>query len=421
MEKRLKITSWILIGMLLLPLFQQTTRLFHERKLKGAFTQSPVPVLSGDRWMDGTYQDSLERALNDRFGFRNMFIRINNQVAFSLYRKALASGVVIGKKNYLYEMNYIRARNGEDYIGDSAVAYKAQKLKEIQDYFGARDKHFVVAFAAGKGSFYPEFFPDRYRKQSLSASNPNSKEIATPEQSKSNRDASDGQAGREQLKNDAPEAERYADGYDPPFRTNLCEYRKQFDSLGVNYIDFNKWFLEMKDTSHYCLYPRTGIHWSYYGMVLAIDSLNNYLAEVAGREMPHFEYGEIELSRNYRSSDRDIEDGMNIIFRINCDRMAYPKVQFVDKDMKKLKGVVIADSFFWGLHNIGFSSRIFENGEFWYYNKRIIANHLKKPIELDTIDRIERLKDADVIILMATEATLPKFPFGLEDDSELVW
>ncbi len=416
MEKQLKIASWILIGMLLLPLFQHTTRLFHERKLKGAFTQAPMPVLTVDRWMEESYQDSLESALNDRFGFRNMFIRINNQGAFSLYRKALARGVVIGKKNYLYERNYIRARNGEDYIGDSAIALNAQKLKEIQDYFAIRDKHFVVTFAAGKGSFYPEFFPDRYRKQFIEASPPTSKEKAPPEQLKGNHDAPAGMDGVEQINKYSPRGRtRDDDRFYPKFRTNLGEYKKQFDSLGVNYIDFNQWFLEMKDTSRYCLYPRTGIHWSYYGMVLVIDSLNRYLAWVTGREMPLFEYSEIRESRNYRSSDRDIEEGMNIIFRINYDRLAYPKVRFADTDMKKLKGVVIADSFYWGLHNIGFSHRIFDQGEFWYYNKKIYANHLDGPADLDTLNRLKRLEDADVIILMATEATLPKFPFGLEN------
>jgi hypothetical protein len=414
MEKRLKIASWVLVGLLLLPLFQHATRLVHERKLRGAITQAPIPVLTGDRWMEGTYQDSLERALNDRFGFRNMFIRINNQVAFSLYRKALASGVVIGKKNYLYERNYIKARNGEDYVGDSAIVANTQKLKDIQEYFAARGKHFVVTFAAGKGSFYPEYFPDRYRKSSSTAQN--SKEGPASEYPDSNRDASDGLVGKEPEQNYSPGARtKEDDQFYPEFQTNLGAYKMQFDSLGVNYIDFNQWFLEMKDTSCYCLYPRTGVHWSYYGMVLVIDSLNSYLAGATGQEMPLFEYGEVKLSRNYRSSDRDIEDGMNIIFRINYDQLAYPKVRFVDKDMKKLKGVVIADSFYWGLHNIGFSSRIFEKGEYWYYNKRIIANHLKKAVELDTINRMDRLKEADVIMMMATEATLPTFPFGFEN------
>lgn len=364
MEKILKIASWILMGLLLLPIIQQGTGIVHERKLRGSYKVAEMPSFSLKSWFNGEFQENIEPALNDRFGFRNLFIRINNQVAFSLYRKALASGVTIGKENYMYELNYILARNGDDYLGDSAIEANSRLLKKLQDQFEADGKHFLITFAAGKGSFYPEYFPDQHIKE--------------------------------------------------PGKTNLQSYSANFDSLGVNYIDFNKWFLEMKDSSRYCLYPRTGVHWSYYGMVLVIDSLNNYLAQATGWEMPLFEYSNVRESRKYQSSDKDIEEGMNIIFRINYDKLAYPKVKFVDENMKKMKGVVIADSFYWGLHNIGFSSRIFDHGEYWYYNKTIIANHLQ-PIELDTIDRAERLLDKDILILMATEATLMKFPFGVEE------
>lgn len=364
MEKRLKIASWILVGLLLLPLFQQITGLAHVRKLRGAVSLADVPELTAEKWFDGSFQSDIEPAMNDRFGFRNLFVRVNNQIGFSLYRKALASGVVIGKENFMYEKNYILAQQGGDYMGDSTIAAKVGQLKNIQDYFEAQGKHMFIAFAAGKGSFYPEYFPDAYITEKG--------------------------------------------------RTNLQEYTARCDAEGVNYIDFNAWFLAMKDTSRYCLYPRTGIHWSYYGMVQVIDSLNNYLGELSGQAMPQFEWGEVKETRKYRSSDADIEAGMNILFQVNHDKLAYPKVSFKDEGIDKLKGAVIADSFYWGLHNIGFSSRIFGEGEFWYYYKRIYASHLDEVIQVEEINALERLKEADVIILMCTEATLPQFPFGFE-------
>ncbi len=365
MEKKLKIASWVLVGLLLLPLFQQLTGLVHERKLRGAVKVAALPEFSLKNWFSGTYQDKLEPAARDRFGFRNIFVRVNNQVAFSLYRKALANGVIIGKKNYMYESNYINARNGEDFLGDSLIGSKVQKLKKIQDYCEAHGKLFLVTFAAGKGSYYPEYFPDKYLKE--------------------------------------------------PGKTNISVYSEYFDACGVNYIDFNKLFLEMNDTSRYCLYPKTGVHWSYYGMVLVFDSLVNYIGKETGMEMPLFEWGDIKQNRRYQSSDRDIEEGMNILFRINHEKLAYPKVAFKDEGIRKLKGVVIADSFYWGLHNIGFSHRIFDHGEYWYYNRQVIANHIEGDFFLDDVGRLERLKDVDVIIMMATEATMMKFPFGFED------
>ncbi|MFC2090635.1 hypothetical protein ACFLT1_07625 [Bacteroidota bacterium] len=365
MEKRLKIASWILIGSLLLPLFQQGTGLFFERILRGSYKIAELPSLTAEGWFAGSYQDSLEPALNDRFGFRNFFIRVNNQVAFSLYRKALANGVKIGKKNYLYETNYIKAQLGMDFLGDSLIESNVEKLKEIQDYFEKKETHFLVTFAVGKGSFYPEYFPDSYGE---------------------------------------------AEG-----PTNLSTYKKFMDSCKVNYIDFNQWFLEMKDTSRYSLYPKTGIHWSYYGMALVFDSLVNYLEDETDLPMPEVGIGNIKLSRKYRSSDRDIEQGMNLVFRINHEKMAYPDIIIRDEGIEKVKGVVIADSFYWGMHNMGFSNRVFRDGEFWYYCKQIIGNHLDGPVNIEDIDPLERLNDADVIIMMVTEATLMKFPYGIEE------
>ena len=365
MERKLKIASWVLLGLLVLPLFQQLTGLVHERKLRGAIKVAEQPEFSLRNWFSGEFQEKAEPAYKDRFGFRNLFVRVNNQVAFSLYRKALANGVIIGKKNYMYESNYIHARNGDDYLGDSLIRENVLKLKGLQDYFEEQGKLFLVTFAAGKGSFYPEYFPDKYVRE--------------------------------------------------PGKTNIQGYKEGFDSCGIRYIDFNQWFLEMKDTSEYCLYPRTGVHWSYYGMVLVFDSLVNYIGQESGREMPMFDWGPIKESRHYQSSDKDIEEGMNILFRINYDKLAYPKIGFKDEGIKKMKGVVIADSFYWGLHNIGFSHRIFDQGEYWFYNKQIIANHIEGEVMLDDLDRLERLKDVDVIIMMATEATMMKFPFGFED------
>lgn len=365
MDKRLKIASWVLVGALLLPLFQQITGLAFERKLRGAVQIAEMPSLSGEGWFEGTWQDSIETAMKDRFGFRNFFIRVNNQVAFSLYRKALANGVVIGKKNYLYESNYIHARNGTDYLGDSLILSNARKLKTLQDSLEARGTHFVVTFAAGKGSYYPEFFPDEFRME--------------------------------------------------PGKTNMQAYSDCFDSLGVNYVNFNDWFVSMKDTTSYNLYPRTGVHWSYYGMSIVFDSLVNYLEEVTGREMTDFQVGEVELSRHYRSSDKDIEQAMNILFRINYDLMAYPKISINDEGIRKPRGIVVADSFYWGLHNMGFSHRVLQDGEFWYYNKEIYSVNPGGVVPMEEVDPVARLDSAEVVMMMCTEATIMKFPFGFEE------
>ena len=76
-EKKLHIASWVLVGLLLLPLLQQVTGIFHERKLKGAVTKAEYPSWSWEDYFSESFQDEFGEALNDRAGFRPFFIRLN--------------------------------------------------------------------------------------------------------------------------------------------------------------------------------------------------------------------------------------------------------------------------------------------------------------------------------------------------------
>ena len=131
MERKLHILSWILVAALVLPLFQQLTDIPHKRKLRGYAVIAEVPEFSWKDWFDGKFQPKAEKALNDRFGYRRTFVMINNQVAFTLYGKVFIAGLVVGKENYFYEKNYIKAYYGTNYRGDSVWQDKARKLKVI--------------------------------------------------------------------------------------------------------------------------------------------------------------------------------------------------------------------------------------------------------------------------------------------------
>jgi hypothetical protein len=367
MERKLHILSWLLVVALLLPLFQQVTDIPHKRKLKGAISIAEVPEFSIKGWFNGIYQPKAQKALNDRFGFRRLFVKVNNQVAYSLYDKIYAGGVVIGKENYYYETNYINGSYGNDYCGDSILRNKAMMLKLIQDSLASRGTQLLVTLAAGKGSFYPEFIPEKYHTEKK--------------------------------------------------KTNGEMMVELFEEEGINYIDFNSWFKQMKDTSSYCLYPRTGIHWSMYGMVLAADSLIRHAEMLTGKDIAPFEWGDIKLSKKYKSPDKDIEEGLNILFRVNRDELAYPRITYPEAAHDSVKAIIIGDSFYWGMHNFGISNRAFYEGEFWFYYERAYAAHFEKDFVVDEFDKLQKYEEADIIILMSTEATHVLFPWGFADEA----
>jgi hypothetical protein len=214
-----------------------------------------------------------------------------------------------------------------------------------------------LVFAAGKASFYPEFIPDKF------------------------------------LLKKGP--------------TNYDTYLKYARKLKINHIDFNKYFVDHKHDSKYLLYPKYGIHWSYYGSTLVADSIIHYVEHLRGIQMNHLEWNELKIGQA-KETDYDIGNGMNLLVYLKGPMMAYPKVTFGNDSLKdKPSFLAITDSFYWEMYNYGISSA-FSNAHFWYYNKQIYPDSFEKAKETSQIDLKEEIKNHDVIMIMATEATLPK-------------
>ena len=368
-DLNIKIRGGLFFGIMLIlivPFFQEKFHLMELAPLKGSVTAPQEPVFSFNGWFTGEFQEQQENYLNEAFGFRNLFVRINNQIAFSLFNKAKANGVIIGKNNYLYEENYIKAYYGTDFIGNDSISHRMQKLRFIQEVLAKQNKNIILVFAAGKGSFYPEYFPDHVKREK-----------------------------------------------------GITNYEKHIElarSLGLNFIDFNKFFIENKNKSKYPLYPQYGIHWSYYGMSLAADSIIRYIEKMRNIDMPDLFWDKIEMAPP-KISDYDIADGMNIKFRLKTFDMAYPNLQIQASEGKTRPSVLmISDSYYWDMFNFGIS-KAFTNDHFWYYNNQVYPNSFKSPVETSQLDLRAQIAQHDVIIIMATEANLPGFGWGFIENA----
>ncbi|MCZ8286540.1 MAG: hypothetical protein O9353_13905, partial [Bacteroidia bacterium] len=148
--------------MMFLPMIQEKLHLKKEYPLKGDIKLPENIEFDKEDWFSGYYQEEKEKYINSAFGFRNQFVKLNNQIAYSMFRKAKANGVIIGKETYLYEQSYINAYTGTDFLGKDSIDHTIGRLKFISDTLNKLGKQLLVVFAAGKASFYPEYIPDKY-------------------------------------------------------------------------------------------------------------------------------------------------------------------------------------------------------------------------------------------------------------------
>lgn len=359
----------VVLGVLFLPMLQSKFRIFTIRPLDGAVEAAADPYISKGKWLSGEYQKEQEAYVKDSFGLREPLIRLYNQWNYSLYNKTSANHVIIGREGYLYEENYIKACLGLDFIGEDSIRGQVGKLKVIADALKKKDIDLVVLLAPGKGSFYPEFFPERY----------------------------------DTVK---------------PRTTNADVFKKYLKNEGINLFDAHTWFGALKSTVHptHKLYSKTGVHWSKYGEYIVADSLLSYLSALRDSRFPELVVDSLEVSPRLQSTDNDIWKGMNLFVRMPDFEMTYPYFHRTGEERNTTKVLTIADSYFWGLYWMGLPEDYFAGGEFWYYFQERYPQQFRTPSPVSEISLLEKIEQHKVVLLICTDANLPRFGFGFIDE-----
>jgi len=108
---------------------------------------------------------------------------------------------------------------------------------------------------------------------------------------------------------------------------------------------------------------------------------------------------------------------MNLIFPIPNVPMAYSRYTFNKEGKLRPKIMVISDSFFWPIFSKGINEMIFDNGEFWYYNQEIYTPDRDAGRPAAAVDINQKLNEIDIVMLMVTDANLPGFPWGFDQQA----
>jgi hypothetical protein len=352
----------LLLFILLVPLIQDNYQPVKEERLHGFFKLNDQPDLkrfTWHRWFDGSFQDYYSKGTEDHIGLRNSLFRLHNQYDYSLFGISHAQGFIKGKNNNLFEEDYIYEYTGKYFIGKNTIEKKFKKLKEIQEQLKALNINLVPVIEPGKASYYPEFIPNHYNPEKRTLSN-----------------------------------------YD--------YFLELFKAYKINYLDLNNYFLQLKNTTHYPLFPKYGMHWSIYGVGLATDTLIKFIEKDYPGKIPSMKIGKIELSDSLRYTDNDIANMLNLIFPLPKVYAAYPQLDFEnDPGKKKLSVLVIADSYYLNIVN-GIADKIFGKEEYWYYNSKVYPaiNDDENPVYIDKSDLKKKLSEFDVIFLMTSEINM---------------
>jgi hypothetical protein len=331
---------------------------FEIEKLSGSYKKTELLPLDVQTWLTSDYQHSVEEYFILNNSLSPFFIRIKNQVEYTLFDKVNISGGILGKDNYLYENVYIDSYYGRDFLGEQKLRSYVEKIKFVQDTLRKLNKEFIYIQCPGKASFFPEYIPDS-------------------------------------LKGVVSDLNNYS---------ILVKLLKEYN---VNFIDFRPYFLKNKDHSPYPLFTHTGIHWSKYACYKVTDSINNYIENLLKIDLPEFYYNDIETDYA-RNEDDDLEHTMNLLFRVSDMKYGYPIIEKESPEKKDLPMVfMMGDSYLGALYSaVDFFEYFNPKSQYWYYNLYVYSLSRPERMHHYQLDQNQIIAHSDIIILGCTEPNI---------------
>jgi hypothetical protein len=337
------------------------------KALKGVVVEEAEPEWSFQNYCNGSFQQQVEPYLKQHCGFREPMIRLYNQYLWDFYgeSKVLGKQIMFGKDYWLYEpwvvANYYQWEF-HAYASDSTVmarmlSEEAQRVLQLQQVLESYGIHLFVCLVPSKDLVYPEYLPENW-----------------------------------ETKYD-----------DQPKISSRFFNEEEYTRLGINHLNLEQYFLDIKDTVDFALFPQTGIHWSNYAALYAADTLIRYMEHLGDINMKNLVIGPRTLDKA-RKPDDDLESLMNLIRPLPKPKCYYANTTTDgDTTAVKPKMIVIGDSFWWNIALQIPLGEIFSAAPYWYYNSSV---HYYPPYEsVDELELKDELLTSNFIVLFYSAST----------------
>jgi alginate O-acetyltransferase complex protein AlgJ len=133
-------------------------------KLNGMTTETASPSFNLLQIKSHTVQKYIEDKITNQLPLRSLFIRLNNQLYYSLFKKSYSEQgqVIIGKSNQLIIRGDIDTYCANKARKITELTEWADKLSALNTFFKKRNQLFVYVITPSKAEYMPDMIPDRF-------------------------------------------------------------------------------------------------------------------------------------------------------------------------------------------------------------------------------------------------------------------
>ncbi|WP_035765216.1 alginate O-acetyltransferase AlgX-related protein [Butyrivibrio sp. NC2002] len=324
--------------------------------------------------LDGTFQENFGTYIENHFGGRNLLIKMRSQLLYSGFNSSPNKNVVIGKKQYLFEPEYIyKELNIYPPAGDDYFDELISKLESLQSLCKENGKELYIFVTPSKAFFCKDMIPEKY----------------------------------------------YSLGNDG--ENNYQRFIRHIKDSDLKFFDSHDYICNHEDEIEAPIFYSTGIHWSHpWGNKCAIELAD--LITASGKYNLGTIAQKVKKKKNNEPTnpDSDLYDSLNLFVKPDNDDYYKSKIKLEGES--SCPNVFLRGGSFMG-QSLGALGRAgvwnttahFENNYCFInnYSETITLSGFDAYSEFDNIG--EYLGKSDIIILEVNEAATPNMSWEFID------
>ena len=194
-------------------------------------------------------------------------------------------------------------------------------------------------------------------------------------------------------------------------------YARRMTETGFPFINMTDWYVQMRDTASFPLFPKTDSHWR-YASIYGFDSLFRFINTLDGEaKFPTLHIGPpIVYESDKLEGD---EETLNLLFRIHDDKTQYKSNITVEPDSthRKPKVLFVGDSFIYSMNDFMPVREIMADREIWFYNNTAFEGFDSKTESVKDIDRLSHILNADYVVFYSAGHQWWEATYGFAKDA----
>lgn len=324
-----------------------------------------------DCWT-GKAQNEIEQQYNNSFGGRRFFIKLRNQLMYSIFNKSSNKYVLMGKDKYLFEHAYVERELSYSRANNEEIDANIEKLVELDNILKEKNKELFIFVTPSKGHYCRDKIPNYY--------------FSLPKVSDDN-------------------------DYD--------YFIKRIENTTLSYFDSRSYIDSQTETNLNapCFY-KTGIHWSYSYAYLCTKGFLDMANAKSRFDLGDFSFEEHKLNEPVHP-DADLYLTLNLL---NKPRGSFYSIEMqINREGDKPKVFMRGGSFMGSSINHLLRYGLLD-GTVYFENTDLFKNPCTDHTtyqQITNYDQYTTLKEdldkSDIVVLEINEAAIHKMTFGFAD------